>query len=106
MRFIFLLLSFFCLGLHAEEIKIRKMKQDGALERSFQLTTNLQQKVFLDCQSFIQGLRIGEFESAQTFLLAPDECEALTKRVQLSLLKFQKHCIDVDQEIRADYPCF
>lgn len=106
MKYLFgLVLLFTFLTSYGEEIKVRKMKGDGELERSFILTTNLSDKVVLDCQSFIQGLRVGEFESAYTYLLEPEECDALTNRVKASLRKFQKHCIDVDQDIRADYAC-
>lgn len=89
----------------AGEIRVKKMTRDGELERSFVLTTNLSEAVVLDCQSFIQGLRVGEFEAAYTYLLEPWECEELQKRVKSSLRKFQHHCIDVEDDIRADYTC-
>ncbi len=89
----------------AGEIRIKKMTRDADLERSYVLTTNLSEKVVLDCQSFIQGLRIGEFESAYTFMMDPWECEELQDRVKSSLRKFQNHCIDVEEDIRADYTC-
>ncbi len=100
---IILLLSF--LELQAGEIRVKKMVKDGDLERSFVLKTNLPEKVVIDCQSFIQGLRVGEFEAASTYMLDPDECDGLQKRVRSSLKKFRNHCIDVDQDIRADYTC-
>ncbi|MFP5384742.1 MAG: hypothetical protein ACLGHN_01595 [Bacteriovoracia bacterium] len=90
----------------ADEIRVSRMKQDGDLERSFVLTTNISQKVVLDCQSFIQGLRIGEFEEAYTYLLDPWECEELQDRVKSSLRKRQQHCIDVANEIRSDRTCY
>lgn len=90
---------------YAGEIRVKKMTGDGELERSYVLNTNLSEKVVLDCQSFIQGLRVGEFEAAYTYLLEPWECEELQKRVKSSLRKFQHHCIDVEEEIRADYTC-
>jgi hypothetical protein len=90
---------------HAEEIRVKKMTQDGSLERSYVLKTNLTEKVVIDCQSFIQGLRIGEFEHATTFMMDPDECEALQGRIRSSLKKLQNHCIDVEQDIRSDRSC-
>ena len=90
----------------ADEIRVSERKQDGELERSFVLTTNITQKVVLDCQSFIQGLRIGEFEEAFTYLLDPWECEELQNRVKSSLRKRQEHCIDVEDEIRSDRTCY
>jgi hypothetical protein len=91
--------------LNAEDIRVRKMLKDGALERSFVLKTNLTDKVVIDCQSFIQGLRIGEYEEAFTFLLDPEECEGLQNRIRGSLRKGTLHCIHVDQEIQSDESC-
>lgn len=90
----------------AEEIKVSKMTQDRDLERSFVLKTNLSQKVVLDCQSFIQGLRIGEQAQAYTYLLDEQECHGLQKRIRSSLRKFQHHCIDIADDIRSDRTCF
>lgn len=89
----------------AGEIRVKKMTQDGALERSFVLKTNLSQKVVIDCQSFIQGLRIGEYEEAFTYLLDPEECQGLQRRIKASLRKFQNHCIDAEDDIRNDRSC-
>lgn len=98
-----LLLSF--LEANAVEIRVKKMVKDGELERSYILKTNQPEKIVLDCQSFIQGLRVGEFENAYTFMMDPEECDGLQARVRSSLRKFQNHCIDVEGEIRADYTC-
>ena len=95
----------FSLSSWAEEIRVSKMSKDGELERSFVLKTNLKEKVVIDCQSFIQGLRIGEFEAAFTYLLEPEECEGLQNRIRTSLKRFQKHCIDVQDDIRSDRSC-
>lgn len=92
-------------GAYAAEIKVKKMTQDRELERSYILKTNLKEKVVLDCQSFIQGLRIGEYEEAVTFMLDQEDCDSLQSRVRGSLRKFQNHCIDVEGDIRADYSC-
>lgn len=100
-----LVLAFTLFQAIAGEIRVKKMIQDGELDRSYVLKTNLAEKVVIDCQSFIQGLRIGEFENALTYMLDPDECEGLQNRVRGSLRKLQNHCIDVDQDIRADYTC-
>lgn len=90
---------------HTEEIRVKKMSQDGQLERSFVLKTNLQEKVVLDCQSFIMGLRIGEYEQAFTYMMGDEECDGLQQRIRASLKKFQNHCIEVDDEIRGDHTC-
>ncbi len=89
----------------AEDIRVKKMTKDPPLDRSFILQTNLTEKVVIDCQSFIQGLRIGEGGAAQVYLLDPDDCEALQGRMRTSLRKFQHHCLDVDSEIRSDWTC-
>lgn len=103
--FFVIVLGLSVLNSYAGEIIVKKMTRDGELERSFVLRTNLTEKVVLDCQSFIQGLRIGEKETAFTYMLDPDECEFLQDRVKKSLRKFQNHCIDVEEDIRADYSC-
>jgi len=90
---------------NAAEIKVRRMQRDRDLERSHVLVTNIKEKVALDCQSFIQGLRIGEFEQAYTFLLESQDCEDLTLRIKSSLKKFRSHCIDVQDDIRSDRVC-
>ena len=95
----------FTVSAFAVEVKVRKMTRDRDLDRSFVLTTQLNDKVVLDCQSFIMGLQIGEYESTNHFLLDPDECDSLQARIKTSLRKLQKHCIDVENDIRADYSC-
>ena len=99
-----LLISLLDVG--ASEIRVKKMVLDGELDRSYVLTTNLSEKVVLDCQSFVQGLRIGEYEEAHTYLLDQDQCEGLQKRIQSSLRKFQHHCIDAEEDIRSDRSCY
>lgn len=106
MKSLLLLLALiFSLSATSEEVKVKKMLQDGDLERSFVLETSLKEKVVLDCQSFIQGLRIGEQGDAIFFMMDPNECESLQERVMSSLKRHQLHCIDVDSEIRSDYAC-
>lgn len=90
---------------YADVIKVSEMIPDGTLERSFVYKTNLREKVVLDCQSFIQGLRIGEYESANVFMLGPEECEELQNRVFESLQTNHNHCIDVTDDINDDYIC-
>lgn len=92
--------------LWAEVIQVKKMKRDGELERSYILVSNLPEKLVLDCQSFIQGLRFGEGADASTLLMDQWECEELHKRIKRSVSSLRKHCIDVDEDsIRADYSC-
>lgn len=104
--FIGMLFLLSLISAHAEIIKVKGMSKDGELERSFVLKTNFQEKIVLDCQSFIQGLRIGEFEEAYTYLLDPQDCESLYKRIRSSLKKRRSHCIDIEADIRSDRACF
>jgi len=87
------------------ELKISQMYSETDMDRSFILRTNYPEKVALDCQSFIQGLRFGEKEEAHFFLLDPEECESLLLRIHTSLKSSLLHCIDVEREIRSDYSC-
>lgn len=93
------------LSANAGEIRVSGFSRDGDLERSYVLKTNLSEKVVIDCQSFIQGLRIGEYESAHTYMLDPEECEGLQSRIRSSVRKFRSHCIDVEQDVRSDRVC-
>lgn len=106
MKYFFgLMLSLTLFNTYAGEIRVKRMTRDRNLERSFNLTTNLTDVVVLDCQSFIQGLRIGEKENAVMFMLDAYECESMYERMNKSLRRFQNHCIDVEEDIRADYSC-
>ena len=105
MKLLLVLLVLTAFTATADEIRVSRMTKDGSLERSFVLKTNIPNKVVIDCQSFIQGLRIGEFEQAINYLLDPEECEGLQVRIRSSLRKGHFHCIDVDQDIRSDRSC-
>lgn len=86
---------------YAEELVVKEMRQESELEFSFDLRTNLALDVYLDCQSFIQGLRIED----KTFLLSPRECFRLHERVKTSLEGGFFHCISLSDEIEDDYYC-
>jgi len=87
------------------ELKISQMYPEANMDRSFIFTSNYPERVGLDCQSFIQGLRFGEKEQAHFFLLDPEECESLLLRIHTSLKSSLHHCIDLEREIRSDYSC-
>jgi hypothetical protein len=105
MKFIIASLLFASLSAFSEEVRVKKMVKDGDLERSFVLKTNLQEKVVLDCQSFIQGFRIGEYEDAIVFMMDPDGCTDLQQRIRNSLRKFKQHCIVIENDIKSDETC-
>jgi hypothetical protein len=102
-----LILLILCGTFHSfgEEIKVSKMSPDGDMDRSFVLRTNLPDTVVLDCQSFIQGLRIGDKEDAIIYIMDSQDCESMLLRVEGSLKKSLFHCIDVEEDIRSDYSC-
>ena len=85
----------------ALDIKVSSLKNSPNMDRSFILKTNLTEKVVLDCQSFIQGLTIGD----DLIMMDPQGCEDLYFRIKGSLKKWQKHCLDVEYEVRADFTC-
>jgi hypothetical protein len=93
-------------SIHAGEVKINKMVKQSGMSRSFELKTNLSRKVIMDCQSFIQGIRIGEFQNEQLYLLDPDACEGMHYRIKTSLKRGMKHCVDLVEDIRSDYSCY
>lgn len=100
-----MLMMTFTHNLYANVVRVKKISREPQMDRSYVLTTNLPQKVVLDCQSFIQGLRIGEYEQAQVFMMDPDECMDLQDRIRKGIRRSQDYCIDVDDEVRSDYIC-
>jgi hypothetical protein len=94
------------LPVFAMEIKVDKMSPVKGFDRSYYLhTKSIEKQVILDCQSFVQGLTIGKGNAATFFLLEPQDCESLFLRTRESLKKLQKHCLDVENGVRADYTC-
>ncbi len=85
----------------AVEFKVNGYKKSPGMDRSFVLKTTLAEKVVLDCQSFIQGLTIGN----DLVMMDAQGCEELYFRIEASIKKHQKHCLDVEEEIRHDYTC-
>jgi hypothetical protein len=89
----------------AAEIKVSSMKNVEGMDRSYQLKTNLPDKVTLDCQSFIQGLTFQENENRSFYLMESQECESLAANMRESFKKHAKHCFEIDSEVRSDYAC-
>lgn len=97
-----LLLSF---PLMADVLTVSGMKKEPSMDRSFFLKTQLQDKVLLDCQSFLQGIYIGPRDGGAFFMMEPHECEALHNNIRGSLRKFKKHCIEIEDAVSADETC-
>jgi hypothetical protein len=73
----------------AQEVKVSRMMRDGDLERSYVLKTNLPLK----------------YEAASTILLDEQECDGLSQRINSSMKKGLKHCIEIDEIISSDFSC-
>lgn len=101
----FLLLVALSFPSFADVVKVSSMKGEPYMERSFFLKTQLQDKVLLDCQSFLQGITIGPRDGGAFFMMEPDECEGLYLRIRGSLRKFKKHCIDIEDYVQSDETC-
>jgi hypothetical protein len=103
---LFMMFTVLSLSAPALEVKISRMKVLPGLERSFLLETSLSERVVLDCQSFLQGLFVGQGEQEFYIMLEPYECEELSSRMKKTLRKRQKHCLDLEEYLRADYACY
>lgn len=97
-----LMLSF---PLMADVLKVSSMKGEPQMDRSFFLRTQLSDKVLLDCQSFLQGIYIGPRNGGHFFMMEPDECEGLYHRINGSLKKWKKHCIQIEDAVTSDESC-
>lgn len=101
----FLLMLLVSLPLMADVLKVSGMKNEPSMDRSFILKTQLEDKVLLDCQSFLQGIYIGPRDGGAFFMMEPDECEALHNNIRGSLRKLKKHCIDIEDAVNSDEAC-
>ena len=90
----------------AFEVRVHKMTLQPGMDRSFNLATEtIPDKMVLDCQSFVQGLTVGEEENEAFFFLDPQECEDLYLRTNQSLKKRKNHCLELQNVIVSDYTC-
>lgn len=101
----FLLMLLVSFPLTADVLKVSRMKNEPSMDRSFILKTQLDDKVLLDCQSFLQGIYIGPRNGGAFFMMEPDECEALHNNIRGSLRKFKKHCIEIEDSVNSDEAC-
>lgn len=97
-----LLLSF---PLMADVLTVSGMKNEPGMHQSFLLKTQLEEKVLLDCQSFMNGIYIGPRDSGLFFMLDSSECQSLYNNIRGSLKKFKKHCIDIEDAVNSDEAC-
>lgn len=87
------------------ELKISGMTLVPQMDRSFDLKTQYEEKIVLDCQSFIQGIRVGEKGEAKVFMMGAWECEELASHIHSSVEKGQSHCVQVEKDVGPDYVC-
>ncbi len=100
-----LILFMLSFPLMADVLKVSSMKNEPEMDRSFFLKTQLEDKVLLDCQSFLQGIYIGPRDGGAFYMMEPDECESLYNRIRSSHRKFKKHCIDIEDAVNSDETC-
>ncbi len=100
-----LLLALLSFPLMADVLTVSSMKSEPQMDRSFFLKTQLEDKVLLDCQSFLQGIYIGPRNGGAFFMMEPDECADLYTRIRASHRKFKKHCIDIEDAVKSDESC-
>jgi hypothetical protein len=98
MKTVFALILVFALfDATALEIQVSRMKKISGYSERYDLKTSLDEKVVLDCQSFIQGLLFGPVgESA--IMLEEWQCDELTQEMKKSMSQFKKHCLEVDRD--------
>jgi len=89
----------------AYEIRVQQLELKENMDSSYVLKTLPFLKVSLDCQSFVQGLTLGEHPGLNFILMEPSECEDLLNRIKNSLASEEEHCLDLDEVIHSDYSC-
>lgn len=91
----------------AAEVVVSKMSRTPGYTDRYDLKTSLDEKVVLDCQSFIQGLLFGE-NGESGVMLQEWECDELIVDMKKSLSRRKTHCLEVDVErsvLEAQHTC-
>lgn len=81
----------------ALEIQVKRMNRTPGYSERFDLNTTLDEKVVLDCQSFIQGLLFGQ-TGESVVMLQEWECDELIVDMKKSMSRMKKHCLEVDRD--------
>jgi hypothetical protein len=92
-----LILAFALFDATAIEIEVSRMKKVAGYTDRYDLRTSLDEKVVLDCQSFIQGLLFGPLGDS-AIMLEEWQCDELTQEMKKSFNQFKKHCLEIDRE--------
>ena len=81
----------------ALEIRVKRMSRTPGFSERYVLKTGLDEKVVLDCQSFVQGLLFGPVGEG-VIMLQEWECQELVGDMKKSIRRFRPHCLEVDFE--------
>lgn len=81
----------------AMEIKVSRLSRSQGYERRYDLKTDYNQKIVVDCQSFIQGVLFGPL-GENAIMLQEWECDELVQDMKSSHNHLKKHCLEVDLE--------
>ncbi len=98
MKYLTLVLLCVSLPSHSTDVEVRGMEVVEGFERRFDLQTQFDDKLVLDCQSFIQGLFFGQDATGMSVLLDEWECDELVIGVKESLDQSMDHCLNLDLE--------
>ncbi len=90
-----MILMFALYDASAVEIKVNRMKRVPGYSERYDLKTSLDEKIVLDCQSFIQGLLFGPLGEG-VIMLQEWECQELQPEMKKSFRSLKKHCLEVD----------
>ena len=92
-----LILAFSLFEVSAVEIQVHKMKKSPGYDERYDLNTSMDEKIVVDCQSFVQGLLFGEV--GESVVMLPEwECDELIVDMKKSVSRFKKHCLEVDRD--------
>ena len=95
-KYLSIVLVFLTLPVFAEQIRVKNMELEETYSLRFRLTTSPAIVAVLDCQSFIQGLFLGEDATGESILLNEWECEELAQGMDESIQSSMEHCLEVD----------
>jgi len=79
----------------ALEIKVKRMNRTPGYSQRYDLKTSLDEKVVLDCQSFVQGLLFGPIGEG-LIMLQEWECQELMGDMKKSVHGLKQHCLEID----------
>ncbi len=79
----------------ADEVRVSRMDVTDGYDARYDLKTSLNEKVVLDCQSFVQGLLLGEVGES-VILMEESECQQLMGDMGSSFYNSKQHCLELN----------